>query len=504
MIEVKNDTFMLQTENTAYCFCVDKFKGLKHIYYGAKIPFEDKLNGLVNTYLKIFTVDCGEENFTTDELTEFSSCGVGDFRPNSVLLSVEGEPSPSRWEYQSYRVIDGCGEGNKMPLPDGERATTLIVALKDFYTECILELYYTLFEGEDVLLRRCVLRNDSRGEITVKKLASMNLDIRASGFDLVYLGGGVSAREASPVRSDVGFHTNVLESRLGVSGHYTRPFYIVCDKNADENGGECYATQLMYSGNFKGEIHANGVGDTRMNIGVNDYLLSYPLQEGESFETPCALLAYSSQGFNGVSVAFQRFIRNCVTPPAFRRAVRPVVVNTWEAFDFTIDEKKCLQILSVAKQTGADVFTVDDGWFGRRDAECRDGLGDWWENPQKFPNGLERIATEVKKAGMRFGLWIEPEMVNPKSDLFKEHPDWALQYDKGAILESRRQYALDFSNPAVVDYLYEKTRALVERLGLAYIKMDMNRYIPEMRSTHTPTGKLHYEYVAGCTVICGG
>lgn len=509
MIQFSGNVFHLATEKTSYCFFVDEHKNLIHAYYGKRIEDAESLyeyphhniveNGTVvkhNVVVTGATMWKDRIYSLAEKGIEISSTGIGDYRPTNLEITDANDNKAVRFEYVSHQIVKGIVKSDTMPCPNGNDCDTLIVRARDFYSGCEIELYYSVYEKANVIVRRNKLINTSNGDITVNKFVSMNLDIRNQDFDIIYLKGKRS-NERHLVRQPLDLATTVIESRYGCSSHTFSPFFMLCERTATDHYGEAYGVQLMYSGNFYAEAQDDFSGNIRATIGINPYCLSYPLKPGESFDTPCAVLTYSDEGFNGTSVNFGRFTNDNVIPQQFKKRPRPIVVNTWEAFVYDVTEERCCQIIESAKDLGVDMFVIDDGWFGRRSWDELDGLGDWWENRTKFPNGLEPVVKKANECGLDFGIWIEPEMVNPNSDLYKEHPDWALGYQKGEMLTGRRQYSLDFSNPEVVDYLIKTTSDLIERLNVKYIKMDMNRYIPELNSHYSAWGKLHYDYMVG-------
>lgn len=494
MIEIKGSTFFLTTDNLSYVFKVDEYKNLIHLYYGSKVPSETHIADLSDSYLKIFASDFGGEEFLSNLLFEYSSCGVGDFRTASSEFTMENGNKSCKWVYESYEISGGMPEYKKMPLPTGN-ASTLKVLLKDYFSKTYIELYYSVYEKENVILRSVKLINDNDYTVKINKLQSFSLDIREGDLDLVYL-YGVSAKERNMARRGVGTHKNVIYSNQGITGHFHSSFYALCDKETNDTKGRVWGVQLMYSGNFCAEIETDSYADTRFNIGISNEYLDYPVASGESFETPVAVLTFSENGFNGMAENFQNFTARYVVPEKFRKTLRPIVVNTWDACVFDVNEEKCFKILEKAKEIGADLFVIDDGWFGRRNDEF-DGLGDWYENKEKFPHGLEVVAEKARELGLNFGLWIEPEMVNPLSDAYKENEDYVLKCNNEHVVLMRKQCVLDFSREEVVDFVYKKFSSIIKRLGVSYIKMDMNRYISELNSNRTYWGRLNYDYCVG-------
>lgn len=510
MITFNNNLFHLATDKTSYCFFINEHNHLEHAYYGARLQNPQEALGyphhnivkdgeVVEFNVVITGMTCWKDRIYTlaEKGMEVASTGLGDYRPTNVEMVDSDNNRATLFEYVSHEIVKGFVKSETMPCPNhNDDCDTLIVRVKDFYSDCEMEIYYSVYNNANVIVRRNKLINTSKGEITVNRLVSANLDIRNQNFDFLYL-KGKRTNERHIVRQPLDLAVASIESRYGCSSHTFSPFFALCERNANDHFGETYGVQLMYSGNFLGEAVDDFNGNIRATIGISPYNLSYPLKPGESMDTPCAVLTYSDEGFNGMSINFNRFTNNHVIPQQFKQKPRPIVVNTWEAFVYDVSEENCAQIIDSAKDLGVDLFVIDDGWFGRRGWAETDGLGDWWENPQKFPNGLEAVVKKAKDCGLQFGIWIEPEMVNPLSDLLKEHPDWALGYKKGQLLTGRRQHSLDFSHPEVVDYLIKVTSDLIKRLDIRYIKMDMNRYIPELNSYHTEWGKIYYDYMVG-------
>lgn len=495
MIRFKNNVFQIDTLSSSYVFCV-KPNFLKHIYYGRKIPFESGIAGLSDTYPRIWAVSYDDRLSETYDLSEFPCDGAGDFRPCSIALVNERGEDGCAFLYDGYEIADGIAPAIGLPSPRGENAQTLCVKLRDYYGGAVLYLYYTVYADSDVILRRSRIVNEGSSPVTLKKVMSSDLDFRETDLDIAYLYGR-NANEKHFARRKIGNETLVLESKNGISGHSLSPFYMLCDPCACETSGRTFGVQLMYSGSFKAEIACDGIGNVRANIGVNDYKFSYTLEPRESFGSPWAVLCFSDRGFNGVSQIYNTFAEKYVLPSRFTCKSRPVAVNTWDSCVFDVNEEKCLKIIDKAAEIGADLFVIDDGWFGRRDKTEEDGLGDWSENKSKFPRGLEFVSAYARSRGLKFGLWIEPEAVSPKSDYFAANPDRALVYGKKPFLMSRHEYLLDFSNPQVVDEAIKVVCSLVDRLKLDYIKYDMNRPLCEHVSSVTENGKLAYRYMLG-------
>lgn len=475
-ITVKDGKFILETEGTSYAFALYDGKWPVHLYYGEKtdcgeLTIPQKYNAFSPYYKEygmVFSPDCAA--------MEIPFFGNGDFRTGALKLRGADGSCVTDFIYDSYEVFRGreCPQG--LPCADADEDTqTLALHLKDAVSGCTLTAYYTVFAACDVITRFFRLTNGGGSPVKIEKAMSATLDIISlEDADYVNLRGAYP-RERYFQREHMPYGNVSICSRRGSSSHHHNPFMAVCEHGAGEDNGAVYGMNLVYSGSYLTEADKDQNGLIRLQTGLGEESFGYLLASGESFDCPEAVFTYSGKGLNGMSRNFHRFIRAHILPEEkFPR--RPVVLNTWEASYFDIDEDNLLRFADAAVENGIDMLVMDDGWFGRRDDDTS-SLGDWYQHKTKFPSGLANFVSRVKAKGIKFGIWIEPEMVNPDSELYRAHPDWVMVAPGRDLLLSRHQTVLDMANPAVVDYLIDIFDKTLGELDIDYIKWDMNRNI---------------------------
>ena len=481
-VEVTNGLFILNTEKTAYAFALYDGRFPVHLYYGARrdcneLEIPRRYNAFSPYYAEygmVFSPDCA--------CMEMPFFGNGDFRTSALKLRCAEGNCVTAFEYEGYEIKDGTVTSDALPSARaGEGTQTLCVRMRDVHTGCVLTLYYTVFPECDVITRHFRLENHGENDVKIEKAMSATLDIDEGDFDYITLRGAYP-RERYYQREHVAYGMQSVCSRRGSSSHQFNPFIAVCEHTADEDDGQVYGMNLVWSGSHSGEIEKDQNGTVRMQTGLGEENFAYLLKSGESFEAPEAVLTFSEHGLNGMSRNFHRFIRAHILPPE-RFESRPVVLNTWEASYFDIDEDNLLRFADAAKECGIDMLVMDDGWFGHRDDDTS-SLGDWYVNEKKFPGTLGCLIKKIKAKGIKFGIWIEPEMINKDSDLYRAHPEWVLAAPGRDVLLSRHQMTLDMSNPEVVDYLIGAFDATLGNLPIDYIKWDYNRNISAACSPH--------------------
>ena len=488
-ITFKNNHFILETKNTSYIFALYDGRFPVHLYYGEKtedygqnseqmdIPKHYRaFSPYYQKYGMVFSPDCA--------LSECPFFGHGDFRTAALKLRGPQGNCVTHFEYEGYEINNGRAEPAGLPSARADENTqTLTVKMADPLTGCSLLLYYTVFPDKDIITRFFALINNGAQPVKIEKAMSLTLDIETGDFDYIIL-HGKHAKERHFQREHVGYGMQGICSRRGASSHQFNPFMAVCGHDADEDSGLAFGFNLVYSGNFLNEIEKDPDGRVRIQTGLGEENFGYLLQPGERFCAPEAVMTCSAHGLNGMSVNFHRFIKDNILPEGFN-VTRPVVLNTWEASYFDIDSDEMLRYAKAAAACGIDMLVMDDGWFGKRDDDTS-SLGDWFEHKTKFPEGLSTLIDKIKAFGLKFGIWIEPEMVNPDSDLYRAHPDWCLQAPGRELLLSRHQLVLDLSNPAVLDYLEETFEKTLGGLDIDYIKWDMNRHMCSVASPALP------------------
>lgn len=475
--------FVIETENTMYAFHIAYDRFLQHDYYGKKTDVLSQSKVQYHSFSP-YVEDIGPVYSLTDDFSEFPLYGSGDFRCTSLRLRGEAGDSCTSFYYKDYEIFKGRRDIPDIPFARADGNTeTLAVTLYDSVTDCDLILYYTIFADGDVITRYFALKNNGSSPVKLEKAMSLSLDLHGHDFDLISF-YGEHTFERNYQRTPLFYGNQRVMSRRGASSHQFNPFIALAEKNTNEESGSVYAFNFTFSGCFLDEVEVDQSGNTRVALGLGDECFAYTLNAGESFTSPEAVMTFSENGFSDMSYKMHRFVRNSIVPDEIFEQ-RPVVLNTWEACYFNIDEQKLLDFARVGKQCGMDMLVMDDGWFGKRNDDNA-GLGDWYENPKKFPDGLKRFAERVKEQGMKFGIWIEPEMVNPDSDLYRAHPDWCLTVPGRKPSLSRSQLVLDFCNPAVLEYLEESFRKTFDGVPIDYIKWDFNRHISEAGSAYLP------------------
>ncbi len=502
----QNQTFTLLTRNTMYQMKVDRFRVLLHAYYGPPADEGSDLSDLIQCADHSFSPNPNEagsdRTYSLDVMPqEYSTCGVGDFRLPSIELELPNGSHSADLRYQRYELQKG-----KYPLPglpafySGEKdAETLILYLEDAAAQVTVKLYYGVFEEFDLITRAVRVVNHGSETVRLCRCASLCLDFLRSDMDLVTFNGHhlmERCLDRAPLRPGI----QSVGSIRGASSHQHNPFVILCDRDADEDRGLCYGAMLLYSGNFEAAAECSQFESSRFVMGIHPYHFCWTLTPGKTFTTPEAALLCSPNGFTQMSQQFHRAIRECLLrDPYSPGQQKPVLINNWEAtyFDFTAD--KLTDIAKDAADLGIGLSVMDDGWFGRRDDD-NSSLGDWWVNETKLPGGLKDLVERINALGMAFGIWIEPEMVNEDSDLYRAHPDWALHIPGRAPARGRGQLVLDFSRKDIRDHVYGQLQAVLASAPVAYIKWDMNRSLTDVWSAALPAqrqGEVYHRYVLG-------
>ena len=503
--------FRLTTKNTLYVFEVFHWQYLVHRYYGVKegakpVPVHEDPDYRLYSFAPYrFRKDMA---FSMDTLPmEYPYFGSGDFRTTALRVRNADGNNSTFFDYINHEIYDGVVAPGKLPaahVGDDANVQTLEISLYDHCSRCMLFLYYTVFYESDVIVRYASLRNEGSEDVTVEKFSSLTLDLPGTSYDLVSLVGSHNHDREICQRTPLFYGNASIMSRRGASSHQMNPFIAVCDSEADENQGDVYGFNLVYSGNFLDECECDQTGHTRVQLGLGSENFNYRLKPGETLFAPEAVMTYSPNGFGTMSRAMHRFINRHILPEKAKER-RPVVFNSWEAFYFDIDEPSLVQFAAGAAECGADIMVMDDGWFGHR-ISSHAGLGDWYENPERFPDGLAAFSQKVHQTGVGLGIWIEPEMVNPDSDLYREHPSWCIACRFRPMSLSRHQYVLDFSNPEVIAYLKERLSKTLQGVAVDYFKWDMNRHISEPGSAFlAPEDQesLAYRYMLGVYDLMG-
>mgnify|MGYP005981852759 CR=1 FL=1 len=495
--------FHLTNNQLSYIFRVTEKTGiLEQLYFGEAIPHMDSFYYLVereirpsNNYVE------GDHTSSFEHIKqEMPLYGTTDFRYPAVEITYPDGDRIGHFCYESHQISH-----HKLPLPhmpstsaeEGE-ADRLTIILKDVYSSLTIEMNYTIFLDHPVITRQSRIHHHDDCVYTLDRLMSMSLDLPNDAFDWIHL-DGAWARETQFNRETLHSGIQMISSTRGASSHVHNPFLALCAKNSDENQGSVYGFSLIYSGNFIGQIEVDTYNIARVQLGINPFQFSWELKADEPFDSPEAVMVYTSHGLNGMSQAFHGFYREHLIRKEWVNRPRPIVINNWEATYFDFDEEKILTIAKEAKDLGIECFVLDDGWFGRRDNDAS-SLGDWREDRRKLPKGITHLSQQIEAIGLSFGLWFEPEMVSKGTQLYEQHPDWVVGHPKKNISHGRNQYVLDFSRQEVVDHIFDQIDAILSESQITYMKWDMNRYISEAYSQTLGTkrqGEFFHRYILG-------
>lgn len=486
-VNASNRLFHLQTKHTSYVFHVIEDGSLGQLYYGPKIPFKDDYANL-NTREEH---DC--TNTRTDEDVEFQAellkqeyagLGKGDYRYPAFQITYPNGSRTSEFQYRDYELKDGKARLTGLPstfADDSNDSQTLTVKLADGDLE--LQLHYTVFADEDVIVRSATFVNHGK-TVFLNRALSAQLDLPDANYDFIQFAGSWS-RERHLHRSHLRPGTQSISSLRTASSHQENPFFMLARSHTDNNQGAVFGFNFVYSGNFLDSVEVDQFDTTRVLIGINPDEFGWKLNSGDSFQTPEVIFSYTDNGFNALSQQLGAFYAQHLINPHFAHQERPILINNWEATFMDFTEDKLMPIVERAKELGIEMFVLDDGWFGHRDND-RSSLGDWFVDEKKFNNGIAGFAKRVHDLDMKFGLWFEPEMISIDSKLYETHPEWMIKTPGRGQTPARHQFVLDMSRKEVVDYLFELMSHIIQDAKLDYIKWDMNRNITEMYGADLP------------------
>lgn len=499
----KEGIFHLQAGDSSYVMKLYKKGYLSHVYWGKRLR-SSNLSYALRTIKGVWETnhDPEDKTYSLDLLPmEYPSYGSTDLRHPAYQARLENGSTITDLRYVSHKISAGKPELSGLPATYTEQddeAQTLTIELLDAVCGLRVFLDYTAYEKRNVITRSVRLENQGNEDLTLLRALSACVDFEGKDFKMLSLSGGY-ARERYPLTAPLTQGIYAVESRRGNSSHQHNPFLALLRGNADENHGEVYGFSLVYSGNFAATAEVTHYNNTRVTMGINPFDFSWLLTPGESFQTPETVMVYSADGITGMSHTYHDLYRSRLCRGRFRDQARPILVNNWEGTGMRFDEQKLLGIARVGAELGAELFVLDDGWFGKRNQDnC--SLGDWVVNSDKIHGGLEPLVNEVNKLGMEFGLWFEPEMVSPDSDLYRAHPDWCLHVPNRTRSEERNQLILDFSRPEVVDAIFEMMSKILTSANITYVKWDMNRNMSEIGSAALPSDRQRetaHRYILG-------
>ena len=468
-------SFYLGAGKASYVLHVDEDGRLLNQHWGARVP-----DGAIQPDLSHYPTLASFDPRTNALPWELPTRGSGWYGEPAVAATNAKGDDMVQLTYVSHAIYMGKNRLPGLPATFARRegdAETLEIELMDRLTGLRVTAVYGVFERTGAITRSLRLKNESGEDMQINGVLSASAPVHGSGYDVIHL-KGAWARERHVMRQTQGEGEYRIFSQRGASGHEANPFLALCEKSATEFSGEVWAVSLVYSGSFEALSYVNNTENSRLSIGMNPDVFTWKLEPGETFVSPEAAMVYSPDGLNGMSHAFHRlYSENLMRSKWFERD-RPILINNWEATYFNFNEEKILQIARRAKELGVEMLVLDDGWFGKRNTDnC--SLGDWVVNPEKLPGGLNGLSDRLHDLGLKFGLWFEPEMISPDSDLYRAHPDWCLHLDGRARVEMRNQLILDLSRKEVQDYIIESVSAVLESARIEYVKWDMNRNMTE-------------------------
>lgn len=496
----ENRIFTLHTARTTYQMKVDEFGFLLHLYYGAKVF--GNMDYLLTRYDRGF---CGNPSDTGNDRTysmdkqpqEYPGMGIGDYRNSALIIRNTDGSVCCDLRYVSHRIYKGKYALKGLPTvyASEEEAETLEILLEDPVSKVQAVLLYGVLEHSDIITRSAKLVNGGESSIVVEKAASACLDFVSGTYDMLTFWGS-HAMERNLRRVEIGHGSFSIGSRRGTSSHQYNPAVILAEKDTTEAHGNCYGMIFVYSGDFLCEAEQDQFEQTRVIMGLHSDMLHYPLAQHEELIIPETILSFSAKGLEELSQSFHRCIRSHICRGKYKNHTRPVLINSWEAAYFNFNGNTILKLAENAAELGIDMVVMDDGWFGKRDDD-NSSLGDWQVNEEKLGCTLKELIEQVNSLHVKFGIWIEPEMISEDSRLYEQHPDWVLCFPGRKPIRSRNQLVLDFSRSEIRDYIFNAVCSILDQGNIEYIKWDMNRSLADISSAESPSGKLSYDYVLG-------
>ncbi|WP_342425642.1 alpha-galactosidase [Paenibacillus sp. FSL L8-0502] len=481
--------FHLQGSNTSYVMQVIRGGYLSHLYWGKKIQNYRGSNKIIFMDRGFSPNPDGEDRaFSLDTIPqEYPSFGNSDFRIPAYQIQLENGSTVTDFRYKEHRVFQGKPKLKGLPSTyaedDGEVATLEIV-LEDPLIDVKVVLSYSLYQKRDVITRSVRFENEGRQQLKLLRALSASVDFRDDEYELITLYGAHN-NEKNIARRKIVPGIQMVDSCRGASSPQQAPFMALVRKGTDEEQGEVYAFNLVYSGNFTAQTQVDSYRNTRITMGINPFDFTWLLEPEESFQTPEVVMVYTENGLGGMSRIYHDLYRNRLCRGPFRDKERPILINNWEATYFNFDANKIEQLAKEAQSVGVELFVLDDGWFGKRDDD-NTSLGDWVVDRRKLPDGLPDLANRIRNLGMEFGLWFEPEMVSIDSDLYRKHPDWCIHVPDRPYTLGRNQLMLDLSRKEVCEYVIKSVSDILSDVPITYVKWDMNRHMTDVGSAALP------------------
>ncbi|MBE5921402.1 MAG: alpha-galactosidase [Lachnospiraceae bacterium] len=502
--DAQQKIFHLQTKKTSYLMQVVKGKYLVHLYWGKKMETPlHPANALVmeNTAFganpnrddKSYTLDYTPQEYPT-------GCST-DYRIPAISVLYDDGSRVMDLAYVDYQIVAGKPALEGLPatyMEDDSEGATLYITLRDKLKGVDVILSYTVFDEFDAITRSVKVVNQGQEHLLLERVASASVDFETMDYDFMSFPGSWG-RERHIERTSLRSGIQSVESRRGASSHQNNPFIVLAGKKTDEEHGDVYGFNFVYSGNFVAGAEVSHMYTTRAYMGMNDYDFAWNLYQGESFQAPEVVMVYSAEGLGGMSRTYHRLYRKRLVRGKYRDEARPILVNNWEGTYFDFDEEKIVSLAKEAANLGIELLVLDDGWFGVRNDD-RTSLGDWFVNNEKLPSGLKGLGDRIHACGINFGLWFEPEMVSTISQLYEKHPDWCIATQGRARTECRNQLTLDLSRDEVCEYIISAVNSILDNAPINYVKWDMNRHFSEVGSLKLPAHRqkeMPHRYMLG-------
>ena len=498
--EEERGIWKLDTPHTSYIIGIADKQYIGHIYYGARIRDCGGCSWMRTGEAPFVPSENMRDkcSFMDSFPAEYPGNGVGDFRESAVSVRDEAGNTAVQPLYTGYRIYAGKPSIPGLPATFGgeDVCETLELSARDEVLGLAFTLVYTVFSDVDVITRSVRITNEGEKPIALTKVMTMSLDMDAEDYRMLTLHGSW-ARERRMEYREIGYGKQSAGSVRGESSHQEHPFLALAERGATQERGTVYGFHFVYSGNFLAQVEKSQFDSLRVQLGIHPQECCWKLEQGQTFYAPEAVQTCTREGLGGMSRTLHDLYRKHLIRSPYRNKKRPILINNWEATYFDFDTEKLLAIAREAKRCGIEMLVMDDGWFGRRNDD-NTSLGDWQVNEEKLPGGLKRLADEVNKIGLKFGIWFEPEMISPDSELYRSHPDWAIALPGRKPCRARNQYVLDLSRPEVTEYVYEAVASVLRSADIAYVKWDMNRQLTDLGSAFLEKdrqGELMHRYV---------
>ena len=497
----KTKIFTISTQHTTYMCGVYAGRHLMHLYYGVHVEDTDcaYLFGRDESESDLYNLKREEVPFYTTSAFEYPAFGTGDYRDNTLCVRDADGHNTCKLYYESHRILTGKPAPDGLPATFAEKkqeAETLEITLRDPVLNLAVLLRYSVFADCDAILRSVRFINEGDRTLYLERVPSACLDMQGQNFTITTL-QGFTNHERSIITQPLTAGKYAVGSVCGKSSHEAQPFIMAAEPGTTQKHGEVYAMQLVYSGNFLAEAEADIMGRLRLSAGIHPQDFRWALEPHAHFDTPEAVLVYSDSGIGTMTRRFHNLYRKHLIRSPYLHCRRPIVINNWEATYFDFTDEKLVAIAKQAHELGIEMLVMDDGWFGNRNSD-ETSLGDWTVNESKIKCGLKSLVERINAVGMKFGIWLEPEMVSPDSDLYRTHPDWAIRVPGRPISLSRNQYVLDITRPEVEEYVYGCISRVLHSANIAYVKWDMNRSLADIGSValdRKHAGEFYHRYV---------